>query len=81
MDTTENKTEQYEPFGPEWEKDVMKSSKSVIIQMFKNCAIQCLQLSTVNKPSPPMEVKDAEELRNKSFDIVNSYQDELFTNN
>ena len=53
MDTTENKTEQYKPFGPEWEKEVMKSSKSVIVQMFKNCAIQCLQLSTVNKPSPP----------------------------
>lgn len=32
--------ENYTPYGPEWEKEVMKMPKKAIIQLYKN---QCIQ--------------------------------------
>jgi len=39
----------YEPFGEEWEKEVMKWNKKHIIEQYKNRAKECSRLEQIIK--------------------------------
>lgn len=50
--TPEDHTKEYTPFGEEWQNEMSKCNKSILIQMFKNSQLEkrakCIELGIRN---------------------------------